>query len=225
MRVNEAYKLFLSKMNESSTSRNIAVNRGKFSILFNKSLLEIVKEYLSRKYTDEVDYIEGLLVVGKDLNSKTINKDYQEFSLPEEFLEYDLITAVASNDAGCQDNIELIPVKGRETSIILNDDFNKPSFFYRTAPFRLLSNSVRIYREGFEIDQVNIDYYKYPREVVLENSSDPESKFIDFEFEVGKDIIYEAIDRTIIEYSLSVEDYNKLQAQSGINKEQKQLNK
>ena len=223
MRVTEAYKLFLSKMNESSTSRNIAVNRGKFSILFNKSLLEIVKEYLSRKYTDEVDYIEGLLVTNKDLSIKTTDKDYQEFELPEDFLEYDLINARAKSK-GCEDSIELFPVKGRDTSKILNDEYNKPSFFYRIAPFRLISNTVRIYIKGFSIAQVNIDYYKYPREVKLENGSDPESKFYDFEFEVGRDIIYEAIDRTVIEYSLSAEDYNKLQAE--INKEstKKQLN-
>lgn len=214
MKVSDAYKTFLLKMNEAATSRGVAVNKGKFCVLFNKNYLTVVNEYLEEKGSDEIDKIKELLVPYKQLQHLSKGQNYDSFTLPKDYMEYSNFEVRATSDQGCSDQIKIFPVKSREVQNILQDQYNKPTFFYREAPFTLALDSIRIYTDRFEVEDVYMDYYKEPRKISLINSSDPESNFIDNEFEASDFIINKVIDRTVVEYSLSHEDYNKYQAES-----------
>lgn len=224
MRVRDAFITFMLKMNESATSRGVAVNKGKFCVIFNKNLLEVVKEYLDHKDSDEIDMIKELHVNSEQLLNQSSSQDHDVFSLPKNFLEYSKFKVTAISNRGCSDLIKIFPIKAREAGEVLFDEHNKPSFYFREAPFILVSEGVKIFKDKFDIEDVSMSYYKAPRQVQLINSSDPDSQFIDYEFELRDLIINKAIDKTVVEYSLSHEDYNKFQAELA-NNNQKQNNK
>lgn len=213
MKVKDSFLRFIQRMNESATGRNQAVNKSKFAESFNKNYISVIREYLDSKDSDKIDMIKELLVPNREL-LKTINdKDFDVFQLPKDYIEYDHLTTTATQ-GGCTSKITVFPIKGRNTNSILEDEYNKPSFFYREAPFKIISDTVRIYKDGFSIDVVKLDYYKYPQGIQLLSPTDPESDFINIDFEVTDAIINEVIDKTVLEYSLSIEDYNKFSAEA-----------
>lgn len=214
MKVSDAYKVFLSKMNESATSRGMAVNKGKFCVIFNRNMLSVVQGYLEEKDSDKIEEIKELHKDSYELQISKNSSRYSIFSLPENYLEYSTFHVNATSDKGCSSNITIFPVKPREIEIILGDEFNKPSFFYREAPFIIVSEGVKIYKEKFNIDQVLLSYYRAPKYISLVNSSDPESAFIDAKIELRDSVVNEILDRTVLEYSLSHADYNKFQAEA-----------
>lgn len=221
MKVSDAYKTFLLKMNESATSRGVAVNKGKFCVLFNRNHLKIVHGYLEDKGSEKIEKVKELLVSYEQLENLHTSQNYGTFKLPEGYLDYSNFRAVATSDQGCSSQITIFPIKSRESQNILQDSNNKPSFFYREAPFLVTAEAIRVYTDKFEVDELYMDYYKEPRKISLINSSDPESTFIDTEFELNDLVINEVIDRVVVEYSLSHEDYNKYSAESSEIEKQK----
>lgn len=210
----DAYKTFIIKMNESATSRGMAVNKGKFVVLFNRNYLKVVNKYLQNKSTDEVDKIRGLLKSGEVLNHTTSSENSADFKLPDNYLEYDNFRTLASTKEGCSDFISIFPVKGRDIQQVLTDEYNKPSFFAREAPFRVTSDGVKIYTDNFKIDRVELDYYKEPKKIRVMDEYDPESKIIEDTFEVSDVVIEQVISLVVVEYSTSNEDFQKAQAES-----------
>ena len=63
------------------------------------------------------------------------------------------------------------------------NEFLKPSFDWREAPYTINSDQLSIYKDNFTIDSLLLNYYRYPNQIKLQNEEDPESKFESTEVE------------------------------------------
>src|SRR5690606_2389668 len=83
----------------------------------------------------------------------------------------------ASKDKCINQEINLFEVRTENLNSTLQDEFNKPSWKYRECPMTVNSNTISVYTDGFTIETLLLNYYRYPKQIRLINPSDPESKF------------------------------------------------
>lgn len=170
----DLYTRCLVKIEKNGTNDNVSFDYSRFVYIANEAFIKFVEKIYDDKNSDEIRYIQNLLVEEK-LSQKDKEEKYTSFSLPKNFLNHSSVNAKVSNDS-CKTStdIELFEIKDIDRDVILNDDFNKPSFKYREAPYTFSDNSLKIFTDDFKIDEVLLNYYRYPREIKLIDDDDPE---------------------------------------------------
>ena len=63
------------------------------------------------------------------------------------------------------------------------NEFLKPSFDWREAPYTINSDKLSVYVDNFNLDSLLLNYYRYPNQIRLEDAEDPESDFAPIEIE------------------------------------------
>ena len=63
------------------------------------------------------------------------------------------------------------------------NEFLKPSFDWREAPYTINSDQLSIYKDNFTIDSLLLNYYRYPNQIKLQDAENPESDFDSTEIE------------------------------------------
>lgn len=168
------YNQCLVKVEKNGTNDNVSLDYSRFVILAKSSFIKFMEKVYENKGDDEIRYIQNLLITAKlqkDNNSKT----FSEYTLPENYFNHSSIQAKAKTTKCGEDYIELYEVKDTDNDVILNDEFLKPSFKYREAPYIFTDNKVRIFtNDEFEVTNVNLTYYKYPNFIKLINEENPE---------------------------------------------------
>lgn len=170
----DLYTRCLVKIEKNGTNDNVSFDYSRFVYIANEAFIKFVEKIYDDKNSDEIRYIQNLLVEEK-LSQKDKEEKYTSFSLPKNFLNHSSVNAKVSNDS-CKTStdIELFEIKDIDRDVILNDEFNKPSFKYREAPYTFSDNSLKIFTDDFKIDEVLLNYYRYPREIKLIDDDDPE---------------------------------------------------
>lgn len=180
MTTQTAFDKFQMKVNNNSETGKIAVDRGRFVLLFNEAQNRLVEYILDKKSEDDIRYIEAILVQQYKLTLSKSNKEYQNYSLPKDYFDFSSLHATA-NKGECQDKkMTLFEIKDDDSPLILEDENSNPSFLAREAPFSIASNKIKIYKdETYEYNNVLLNYYRYPIQIKLVNDADPESEFIE----------------------------------------------
>jgi hypothetical protein len=165
------------KAEKNATNDNIATDNLRFSLLYNESQNKFLTLHLQNRKSDDVRYIQNFLVLDKNIPSSSKTQDKTDFKLPDDY--FDLADARAKAKKGsCSDTIYLFEVRTENLSEILQDEFHKPSFEWREAPFTVNSNLLSIYtNKEFEILNLLLNYYRYPSQLTLVNEENPESGF------------------------------------------------
>lgn len=176
MTPNQIYESFIIKTNENAQTDNIAVDKGRFVRIYNESANKFVEWVLEKKNEDDIRYLQPILTT-KTETSSTKKEKYQLFKLPKDFFDLGNVSAKASSDCCSKVDIELFEIKTDNENIVIFDELMKPSIEYREAPFYLQENSVKVFKDNFTIDSVEITYYKYPQSIELVDEEDPESDF------------------------------------------------
>jgi hypothetical protein len=165
------------KIEKNITNDGVSSNRGSFVIEFNEAQNKWIEFHLQQRGVDDVRYIQGFLVLDKKIPHSSKLYDHYNFLLPKDYLDLADARAIASTNSCKSKEINLFEIKTENLNSILQDEFNKPSFKWREAPFTVNSNSISIYTDGFSVDELLLNYYRYPKQIKLLNPSDPESKF------------------------------------------------
>lgn len=173
----QAYIKFLLKVNENFDTSKIAVDKGRFVELFNESQNKLIEFILDKKNEDDIRYIQKILVPEYKVSSSQTSKYYQLFELPKDYFDFASVYGKASTEDCTNKQISLYEAKSDNINEILSDEFNKPSFLAREAPFYLSSDNVKVYRDDFTYQSVHLTYYRYPTQVKLLDERDPESGF------------------------------------------------
>ena len=170
----DLYTRCLVKIEKNGTNDNVSFDYSRFVYIANEAFIKFVEKIYDDKNSDEIRYIQNLLVEEK-LSQKDKEEKYTSFSLPKNFLNHSSVNAKVSNDS-CKTStdIELFEIKDIDRDVILNDEFNNPSFKYREAPYNFSDDSLKIFTEDFKVDEVLLNYYRYPREIKLIDEDDPE---------------------------------------------------
>jgi len=179
MTTQTAFDKFQIKVNNNSETGKIAVDRGRFVLLFNEAQNRLIEYILDKKSEDDIRYIEAILVQQYKLTLFKSDKEYQDYNLPENYFDFSSLHATADKGKCIDKKMTLFEIKDDDSSLILEDEYNNPSFLAREAPFNIASNKIKIYKdETFQYNKVFLNYYRYPVQIKLINEADPESEFI-----------------------------------------------
>lgn len=176
MITSKAYEKFIIKINKNATTDSVACDKGKFVVILNEVQNRFEESILDRKFEDDIRYIQHLLVE-TELSSSEIQPNYNLIDLPKNYFDLSSTFALGGKGDCKKQKIDLFEIKSDDQDSILRDEFSKPSFKYREAPYFLLSNQIKVFRGDFDIESVKLTYYRYPLQVRLINDNDPESDF------------------------------------------------
>lgn len=175
--VENAYLKYLNKVEKNATNDNVATNRGRFVLLFNESQNKFLEIILQQRGIDDVRYVQNFLKLDKQISYSSITQDHYNFPLPKDYFDLADVRAKASK-GDCQDLLFLYEIQVENLNIVLQDEYTKPSFEWREAPYTVNSNTVSIYTDRtFKVDKILLNYYRYPNQISLINKENPESKF------------------------------------------------
>lgn len=177
MNVQLAYDKFQIKVNNNSETGKIAVDRGKFVLIYNEAQNKLIEYILDKKNEDDIRYIQKILVSDHIIKDSFSKLDYQEFSLPENYFDFSSAYAEASTDKCKAKKIILFEMKDDDKTSLLDDENNKPLFISRESFLHITSDKAKVYKGDFTIDRLLLSYYRYPVQIALENLENPESDF------------------------------------------------
>lgn len=180
MNTQTAYDKFQIKVNNNSETGKIAVDRGRFVLLYNEAQNRLIEYILDKKSEDDIRYVEVILVQQYSLTLFKSDKEYQDYSLPKDYFDFSSLHATANKGKCSNKKMTLFEIKDDDSPLILEDEYNNPSFIAREAPFSIASNKIKIYKDDtFEYNKVFLNYYRYPVQIKLINEADPESGFVE----------------------------------------------
>lgn len=220
MKAEQAYLKYQLKVEKNGTNDNIATDRGRFVLLFNESQNKFIEWILDNKNKDDIRYIEKLLVLDKKVEESKTYKNHQYFQFPKNYFDFSNVYAYASSDCCKEEKIDLFPIKEENKNEILQDEYNKPSFLWREAPYTIASNGVNIYKDvDFKFDYILLSYYRYPNQISLTSQDNPESGFTNTEIEFDDKTVDRILSIAAGEFDLNQENSRfQLQKQRVIQK-------
>ena len=161
----QAYIKFLQKVNKNLTNDNIAVDRGRFVLIYNETQNKFVEWVLEKRNEDDIRDIHQLLVKDSKLDKDRFLLNHQDFKLPEDYMSFVNIQVFGGVE-GCKGNkIGVTEVKSENVEELLLDENNKPSFKFRDTFYTLAGEKVNVYTDNFEVDNCYLTYYRYPRPI------------------------------------------------------------
>lgn len=178
MTTNQTYENFIIKINESATTDKLSCDKGRFVVLFNNEQNRLIESFLDRRFEDDIRYIQKILVDDHKISSSTNHLDHQDFQLPTNYFDFSNAYALATKDSCSGAKIDLFEIKDENRNNILTDEFSKPSFKFREAPFSIASDKIKVYtQKDFKVNDLILSYYRYPVQIGLQNPENPEGEF------------------------------------------------
>ena len=180
--VEEAKDRYRIKAEKNGTNDNLTTDNYRFCLNFNESQNKFLTLHLQQRGVDDIRYIQKFLVLDEKIPAEKIAENKVNFKLPlyknKQLNYFDLASARAKAIKGnCRDIIDLTEIKTENLIEILNNEFIKPSFEWREAPYTINSDNLSIYVDNFKVDELLLNYYRYPNQLRLVDSEDPESGF------------------------------------------------
>jgi len=166
------------KAEKNGTNDSITTDNLRICLLFNESQNKFITLHLQQRGIDDVRYIQNFLVLDKKIPYTSKTQDKFDFKLPENYFDLADVRANAKKGS-CSDYINLYELRTENLNEILQDEFYKPSFEWREAPYTVNSNNLSIYTDKFSVSEILLNYYRYPNQIRLVNDEDPESEFDD----------------------------------------------
>lgn len=163
----EAFKKFQVELNKVDTEDNIDISPGEFVLIYNKWQNKWFEKQYRNKSTRYVDDVQQLINTDKILEKSSTNEDFSEFKLPSDYFDYIRSNSIGSTDS-CKRNLYNIEVKIINLDLYLNDEYHSPSFEYKQTIVFIASDKIRAYKKGFEIDNLLLTYYRYPKQIDIE---------------------------------------------------------
>lgn len=173
----EAYERTLLKLDAVATE-SIALDKGSFCYYFNDSQNQLIENFIQTKTDENIRYIQKILTTKNILSNTKTQNLYQDFSLPEKYFEFSSVRGIASNNICKNVMFDLYEIKNQNKDVILTDEYNKPSFLYREAPFYIGNDTLNVYVDDtFSLSEIILDYYRYPVQIQLIDPENFESDF------------------------------------------------
>jgi hypothetical protein len=165
MTINEAYIKFLQKVNKNLNSNNIVADKGRFILLYREAEIKRIVDLTGKKNDERHREIQWALKPNISLSFNSKITDRVLYNLPTDYLELSSAYATASKGSCKDKQIFLREIKDANYNEYLPDNYNQASFEYREAPYMAADKKINIFTNDFEIQEVILTYYRYPRKV------------------------------------------------------------
>ena len=176
--IEQVRERYLLKAEKNGVNDGIAVDRLRFCLLYNEAQNKFLTLHLQNRGVDDVRYIQNFLVLDKKIPYSSKLEDHYNFLLPKNYLDLSSLIPLASK-GNCKDKklTDIFELQTENLSEILQDEYNKPSFKWRASFYTINSNTVSVYVDDFSVDNILLNYYRYPNQIKQINIEDPESDF------------------------------------------------
>ena len=176
--IEQTYIKYKNKVEKNITNDGISTDRGRFILTFNEAQNKWIEFHLQQRGVDDVRYIQNFLVIDKKIPYSSKLEDHYNFLLPKNYLDLSSLIPLASK-GNCKDKklTDIFELQTENLSEILQDEYNKPSFKWRASFYTINSNTVSVYVDDFSVDNILLNYYRYPNQIKQINIEDPESDF------------------------------------------------
>jgi len=206
MNFEESYQKYLILSESNGTTDKLSTNKSGFAVKYNIAQNKVIEWLIESNGTDENRYLQSIKEPYKELDLINKKEDYFSFSIPKDYFEFIDLKILAGKDS-CQNQLfRTREVKGENVSNLLIDSFSNPSFKYRETFYTISKNNVQVYRDDFNIDYAEMSYYRYPKQVSLENPDNPESIFKNEQLDFDDKLINRIIFMTVSLHELASDD-------------------
>lgn len=186
MNITEAFIQFRQLVNRNNTNNNVSVDKPRFIQMFNDIQNRYLDLLLGKREDDTIRRAGKFFSTSKLVLSKT-EEIRKEFFLPSDYFDLSNIEVKASYKNCKKQPFHSFEVKTENLQELLNDKYSEPSFKYRETFYHVTGNStISVYKKDFDIDSVNLLYYRYPNKVDIDGyikSDESNSENIDPEWE------------------------------------------
>lgn len=175
--IEQAKDRYLVKAEKNGTNDGITTDNYRFCLLFNESQNKFLTLQLQQRGIDDVRYIQNFLVLDEKIPYSSKSENKYNFKLPENYFDIADVRANAQKE-NCIDIINLFELRTENINEVLQDEFQKPSFEWRESLFTVNSDQLSIYTDStFKVNDILLNYYRYPNQIQLLDEENPESKF------------------------------------------------
>jgi len=203
------------KLNKNSINDNIAFDRPRIILAVNEAQNKYVEWTIEKKNEDDIVFIQKLIVNDLKLTKSPKKSDDSEyFEIPSNYFHPINLKVYAKNEECKKKRINAWEAKGQNIHELLADNNNKPSFYWEETFYTIGQDKYRVFKDKtFEIEQVNLDYYRYPKKIDVEGYIDVNNKNT---FTSNPELDDKAMDRIIDiavkDLNINSENLNRIQA-------------
>lgn len=160
------YQKMIEKVNKNHTNELISLDRARAVYLFNEEANKFIEWTLTKKSNYQIEDIQHLLTTvhlkkGEVLGNRT------KFLFPDNLFSFVNVDIKAKSPCGSTPLLGF-QVKPENVHEVIMDENNKPSLKFRETFYTIEDGGVYIYKDKFEIDSVELKYYRYPKPFNLE---------------------------------------------------------
>src|SRR5699024_1114011 len=137
------------------------------------------------------------------INSNIREEDYK---LPDDFFDWASIKATASKGICLNKDIELYEISNEDRNRVLHNEFLKPSFDYREAPYTYVSNNIKIFVEEGMTTDLYLTYYKKPKRIKMIDPDYPEGQFQDVNIELKESVVDRIVSAMVVDFKINNEE-------------------
>lgn len=204
----EVKERYIIKAEKNGTNDNIATDNYRFCLNFNESQNKFLTLQLQNRGIDDIRYIQKFLVLDEKIYPENKTQNKVNFKLPiykgEKLNYFDLSSARANAQKNsCQGIIELVEAQTENINEVLYNEFLKPSFEWREAPYTVNSDQLSIYVDDFTIDSLLLNYYRYPNQIKLKDPNNPESEFDSIQIEWDDKALDDIISLMVVNFDIN----------------------
>ncbi|MFT6125925.1 MAG: hypothetical protein ACJAVA_000367 [Flavobacteriaceae bacterium] len=206
MNFEESYEKYLVLSESNGTTSNLSTDRSRFAVKYNISQNKIIEWFIENNSTDDNRYLQSIKKPYETLITPIIKDEYTQFLIPAEYFDFINLRVLGSNGTCTSQRLKSEEVKAENVDNLYLDVNSEPSFKHRETFYTLADNNVQVYRKNFDIDSVEMSYYRYPNQVELVDPENPESAFKDENLDFDDKLINRIIFMTASLHSLSSDD-------------------
>lgn len=211
MKAETIYQKLLEKSNKNFTNGTIALDRARGVYLFNEEQNKFVEWTLKKRNNTSIEDIQILLTT-QALKIKESGSNYTTFSLPDNYFSFANIEVTAS--CGNCTAVKLLPIQTKTENLheLIFDEDNKPSIKYRETLYTIEDNSIKVYKDDFNIDSLKLKFYRYPKQYnVAGFITEENTNSFDSDPEFDDKIIDRIISMCATSFDINNENLNKVQ--------------
>lgn len=206
----EIYKRFLLKVNKNDTNANIKIGKGIFVLLFNEQKRQLLDDKIKGKESNDfIEDLHSLLKTDYKLKRVDKNKLSDKFELPHDFFRRVGAYALTKKDKCKHIYMDIWFRKPKDIGVLLKNDNQNPSFEFQETIATLSNNSLTVYKDNFDIEDVYLSYYFEPKDIDIEGYIHIDgTKSNNIETELDNFLIEEILNRAAEE---AVRNYESLE--------------
>ena len=150
-------------INENNTLKNTEIEKAHFVALFNRERIKWVNQKLPEtNNSDKINVLHEILVSSVPLTINSTTTRSTSFNLPQNYYWLASIEIYLKKDT-CKKVGYCDLIHPKEIEVYLKDADNCPSFDWNYTIAELVGNNIlKVYKDDFEIDSINLTYWRNP---------------------------------------------------------------